>query len=115
MSSFINWFCKRIGKKKLSKAYLEGPAFKVVRLFHDNNISLQFQMEKCHLMLTDQVDLVNPEGHRVVPDVRKPLPLGGPTGQVTIQSQFFFNKDLEYLMSASKERRSALSISKLKA
>ncbi|GKF46288.1 hypothetical protein Tco_0136090 [Tanacetum coccineum] len=30
MSSFINWFCKRIGKKKLSKADLEGPAFKVV-------------------------------------------------------------------------------------
>ncbi|GJV13861.1 hypothetical protein Tco_1355402 [Tanacetum coccineum] len=28
MSSFINWFCKRIGKKKLSKADLVGPAFK---------------------------------------------------------------------------------------
>nr|GEV86794.1 copia protein [Tanacetum cinerariifolium] len=28
MSSFINWFCKRIGKKKLSKTELEGPAFK---------------------------------------------------------------------------------------
>ncbi|GJU23871.1 hypothetical protein Tco_1157213 [Tanacetum coccineum] len=49
-------------------------------------------MEECHLLLTDQVDLVNPEGHRIVPDVSKPLPLGG-----------------------SKERRSALSISKLKA
>ncbi|GJZ06298.1 hypothetical protein Tco_0540091 [Tanacetum coccineum] len=30
MSSFINWFCKRIGKKKLSKADLEGPTFMVV-------------------------------------------------------------------------------------
>ncbi|GJX47609.1 hypothetical protein Tco_0272799 [Tanacetum coccineum] len=49
-------------------------------------------MEECHLLLTDQVDLVNPESHRVVPDVSKPLPLGGPPG-----------------------RRSALSISKLKA
>ncbi|GKE15921.1 hypothetical protein Tco_1423498 [Tanacetum coccineum] len=38
-------------------------------------------MEECHLLLTDQVDLVNPEGHRVVPNVRKPLPLGGPPGQ----------------------------------
>ncbi|GJR64046.1 hypothetical protein Tco_0010111 [Tanacetum coccineum] len=38
-------------------------------------------MEECHLLLTDQVDLVNPKGHRVVPDVRKPLPLGGPPGQ----------------------------------
>ncbi|GKD39314.1 hypothetical protein Tco_1259521 [Tanacetum coccineum] len=63
MGSFINWFCKQIGKKKLSKANLEGPTF------------------KCHLLLTDQVDLVNPEGHRVVPDVSKPLPLGGPPCQ----------------------------------
>nr|GEV33298.1 hypothetical protein [Tanacetum cinerariifolium] len=39
-----------------------------------------------------EVNLVNPEGHRVVPDVNKLLPLGG-----------------------NKERRSALSISKLKA
>ncbi|GJZ69614.1 hypothetical protein Tco_0633164 [Tanacetum coccineum] len=62
MSLFINWFCKRIGKKKLSKADLEGPTFKV-----------------------------------------------------TIQTQYFFNKDLEYLVSGDKGRRSALSISKLKA
>ncbi|GKD93335.1 hypothetical protein Tco_1373172, partial [Tanacetum coccineum] len=69
---------EQIGKKKHSKADLEGPTFKVVRPFHTNNISLQFQMEECHLMLTDQVDLANPEGNRVVPDVSKPLPLGGP-------------------------------------
>ncbi|GJU14192.1 hypothetical protein Tco_1136588 [Tanacetum coccineum] len=61
MSSFINWFCKRIRKKKLSKADLEGSAFMVVRPFHDNIIYLQFQMEECHLLLIDQVDLVNPE------------------------------------------------------
>ncbi|GJX49489.1 hypothetical protein Tco_0276334 [Tanacetum coccineum] len=52
-------------------------------------------MEECHLLLTDQVDLANPEGPRIMHDVSKPLPLGGPPG--------------------SKERRSALSISKLKA
>nr|GFA34659.1 hypothetical protein [Tanacetum cinerariifolium] len=45
----------------------------------------------------------------------KPLPLGGPPGQVTIQTQYFFSKDLEYLVSSDKERMSALSISKLKA
>ncbi|GKC31207.1 hypothetical protein Tco_1038501 [Tanacetum coccineum] len=72
-------------------------------------------MEECHLLLTDQVDLANPEGHRIVPDVSKPLPLEGPPGHVTIQSQFFFNQDLDYLVSGSKERRNALSISKLKA
>nr|GEW72013.1 retrovirus-related Pol polyprotein from transposon TNT 1-94 [Tanacetum cinerariifolium] len=108
-------FCKRIGKKKLSKTDLEGLTFKAVLRFHDNNISLQFQIEEYHRMLTDQVDLVNPEGYQIVPHIRKPLLLEGPPGQVTIQSQHFFNKDLEYLVSGDKGRRSVLSISKLKA
>ncbi|GJW44176.1 hypothetical protein Tco_0072975 [Tanacetum coccineum] len=90
MGSFIKWYCRQIGKSKLSKADLEAPAFNVI-------------------------DLVNPEGNRVMSDVCKPLPLGGPPGQVTIQTQYFFNKDLEYLVSGDKERRNALSISKLKA
>ncbi|GJS95028.1 hypothetical protein Tco_0801996 [Tanacetum coccineum] len=104
-----------IGKSKLSKADLEGPAYKVGRALHSNIISLQFQMEECHLLLTDKIDLVNPEGNRLVPNVGKPLPLGGPPGHVIIQPQFFFNKDLEYLISSSQEKRNALSISKLKA
>ncbi|GJR31148.1 hypothetical protein Tco_1107380 [Tanacetum coccineum] len=49
-------------------------------------------MEECHLLLTDHIDLVNPKDHRVVPDVSKPLLL-------------------EVLHC--KERRNALSISKL--
>nr|GEX49687.1 RNA-directed DNA polymerase, eukaryota [Tanacetum cinerariifolium] len=44
----------------------------------------------------------------------KPLPRAGPPGQVTIQSDFFFNKDLEYLRYGSKGSRHALSISKMK-
>nr|GEY90337.1 hypothetical protein [Tanacetum cinerariifolium] len=47
-------------------------------------------------------------------NVSKPLPLGGPPGQVTIQSDFFFNKDLEYLRYGRKGSRPALSISKMK-
>ncbi|GJX34065.1 hypothetical protein Tco_0245622 [Tanacetum coccineum] len=115
IGSFIRWYCRRIGKEELSKADLEGPAFMMVKGFHENNISLQFQMEECHKLLTNQIDLVNPEGHRIVPDISNLLPLGGPPGQVTIQPQFFFNKDLEYLLTGDKERNRALSISKLKA
>ncbi|GKB48596.1 hypothetical protein Tco_0899349 [Tanacetum coccineum] len=48
-------------------------------------------------------------------NVSKPLPLGGLQGQVIIQSDFFFNKDLEYLIYGSKGSRPALSISKMKA
>nr|GEY37141.1 hypothetical protein [Tanacetum cinerariifolium] len=67
-------------------------------------------MEECHKLLTDNVD--DPILRH---SVSKPLPLGGPPGQVTIQSDFFFDKDLEYLRYDSKGRRPALSISKIKA
>ncbi|GJS09025.1 hypothetical protein Tco_0365821 [Tanacetum coccineum] len=64
IGSFIKWFCRRTGKKKLCKADLEG----------------------------------------------RTTGSGRP-----IQPQFFFNKDLDYLLTGDKERRIALSISKLKA
>nr|GEU30136.1 hypothetical protein [Tanacetum cinerariifolium] len=56
--SFIKWYCKQIGKSKLSKADSEGLAFKLVKPFHKNNFSFLFQMEECHLRLIDQIDLV---------------------------------------------------------
>nr|GFB74754.1 hypothetical protein [Tanacetum cinerariifolium] len=61
MGSFIICYCKQIRKSKVVKADLEGPAHKLVRPFHKNNISLQFQMEECQLLLTDQIDLLNRE------------------------------------------------------
>nr|GEU56966.1 reverse transcriptase [Tanacetum cinerariifolium] len=67
-------------------------------------------MEECHKLLTDHVDDLI-----LRHNVNKPLPLGGPPCQVTIQSDFFFNKDLEYLRYGSKGSRPALSISKMKA
>ncbi|GJR46105.1 hypothetical protein Tco_1314208 [Tanacetum coccineum] len=115
IGSFIRWYCRRIGKEELNKADLEGPAFIMMKGFHENIISLQFQMEECHKLLTNQIDLVNPDGHQIVPDISNPLPLGGPPGQVTIQPQFFFNKDLEYLLTGDKEQNRALLIYKLKA
>nr|GEX57778.1 putative LRR receptor-like protein kinase [Tanacetum cinerariifolium] len=45
------------------------------------------EMEECHRLLTDQVDLVNPEGRRLVPDVSKPLPLGGPPARTAALSK----------------------------
>nr|GEZ53663.1 hypothetical protein [Tanacetum cinerariifolium] len=89
---------------------LEGPAYEIVKVFHPDVIHLQYQMKECHKLLTDSVD--DPILRH---NVSKPLPLGGPPGQVTIQSDFFFNKDLEYLRYGSKGRHPALSISKMKA
>nr|GEZ46428.1 hypothetical protein [Tanacetum cinerariifolium] len=85
MAMFMDWFYKRQGINKLKPEDLEGHAFELVKVIHLNVIHL-----------------------------RKPLPLGGPPGRVTIQSDFF-NKDFEYLRYGSKGRRPALLISKMKA
>ncbi|GJW67888.1 hypothetical protein Tco_0122312 [Tanacetum coccineum] len=69
------------------------------------------------LMQDDSIpdEQTNPEGDQVRVNVNQPLPLDGPLGHVTIQLQFFFNKDLEYLRYGSKGSNPTLSISKMKA
>nr|GFC40930.1 hypothetical protein [Tanacetum cinerariifolium] len=109
ITTFMDWFCKRRGITELKPQDLEGPAYEIVKVFHPDVIHLQYQMEECHKLLTDSVD--DPILRH---NVSKPLPLEGLPGQVIIQSDFFFNKDLEYLRYGSKGCRPALSISKMK-
>nr|GEX53159.1 hypothetical protein [Tanacetum cinerariifolium] len=91
-----------------------------VSMKHENRDTFLAKKDKSRKRSRDDQDPPPPPpdsypSHRIMPDVRKPLPLGGPPGQVTIQLQYFFNKDLEYLVTCGKGRRSSLSISKLKA
>nr|GEV15695.1 hypothetical protein [Tanacetum cinerariifolium] len=110
IATFIDWFYKRLGITELKPQDLEGPVFEIVKIFYPDVIHLQYQIEECHKLLTDSVD--DPILRH---NVSKLLPLGGLPGQSTIQSDFFFNKDLEYLRYGSKGSRPALSISKIKA
>ncbi|GJS41270.1 hypothetical protein Tco_0566313 [Tanacetum coccineum] len=68
-------------------------------------------MEECPNMLDRSGLTVRIQRNQVKSNVNRPLPLGGPPGYVTIQTQFFFNKDLEYLRYGSKGSSPALSIS----
>nr|GEV62430.1 hypothetical protein [Tanacetum cinerariifolium] len=115
MTNFLNWYYRQVNKTKLTQADLEGHAYEVVKAIYPDVINLQFQMEECHKLRTGHVDWTNPEGDQVRINVNQPLPLGGPPGYVSIQSQFFFNKELEYLRYGSKGSSPALSISKMKA
>nr|GEV90099.1 hypothetical protein [Tanacetum cinerariifolium] len=104
-----------MGKTELTQADFEGQAYEVIKAFYPNVVHLQFQMEECHNMLTYQIDWANPEGDQVRIDISKPLPLSAPPGHVIIQTQFFFDHDLDYLRYGSKGSGKALSISKMKA
>lgn len=110
MGTFITWFCKKRGLSRLTQKDLEGPAFNIVKAFHQDVNHLQYQMEECHKMFNDIVD-----EEIMKYNYNNPLPLGGPPGNVTIQAEFFFNKDLEYLKLGSRQCKSALSITKMKA
>ncbi|GJZ58213.1 hypothetical protein Tco_0613707 [Tanacetum coccineum] len=110
ITTFMDWYCKRQGISELTPKDLEGPAYEIVKVFHPDVVHLQFQMEECHKLLTDKVD-----DAILKYNVSNPLPLGGEPGYLTIQSDFFFNKDLEYLRYGRKIGRPALSISKMKA
>nr|GEW58930.1 putative mitochondrial protein [Tanacetum cinerariifolium] len=110
MAIFMDWYCKKQGITELKQKDLEGLAFEIVRVFHPNVIHLQYPMKECHKLLTDKVD-----DALIRYNVSKPLPLGGQPGQITIQTDFFFKKDLEYLRYGSKGSRPVLSILKMKA
>ncbi|GJT75359.1 hypothetical protein Tco_1042084 [Tanacetum coccineum] len=88
MTTFMNWYCSKVNKTVLTQADFEGQAYEVVKAFYPDVIHLQFQMEECHKMLTDQINWANPEGDQV---------------------------RIDYLRYGNKGSRLALSISKMKA
>nr|GFC29221.1 hypothetical protein [Tanacetum cinerariifolium] len=77
MAMFMDWFCKRQGITELKPQDMEGHAFELVKVFHPNVIHLQYQMEECHKLMTDNVD-----DSIIRHNVSKPLPLGGPSGHL---------------------------------
>ncbi|GKD64687.1 hypothetical protein Tco_1306795, partial [Tanacetum coccineum] len=75
MTTFMKWYYRQVNKTTLTQADFEGHAYEVVKAFYPYVIYLQFQMEECHKMFTDQIDWTNPEGDQVRVDVNQPLPL----------------------------------------
>ncbi|GKE44366.1 hypothetical protein Tco_1471650 [Tanacetum coccineum] len=82
---------------KLTKAYLVGPVYKLLKGTCKSSIELEYNIEKCYLALSDQLDWKNPEGDICPYDLSKPLPLQASPGHLTIPADFFLNNDLEYL------------------
>ncbi|GKE04001.1 hypothetical protein Tco_1396019, partial [Tanacetum coccineum] len=107
---FTKFAKNRLKKDKITKADLEGPAFKLLKGTCRNNIELEYNLEQCYLALSDQLDWANPEGDKCPYDMSKPLPLQGPPGHLTILVDFFFNNDLEYLKTGNKERKYVASL-----
>nr|GFB00798.1 hypothetical protein [Tanacetum cinerariifolium] len=89
IATFMDWFCKKRGITELKPQDLEGPASEIVKVFHPDVIHLKYQMEECHKLLTDSVN--DPILRH---NVSKPLPLGGPPGQISFRLMRSANKIL---------------------
>ncbi|GJZ95729.1 hypothetical protein Tco_0668063, partial [Tanacetum coccineum] len=76
--------------RKITKANLRGPTFKLLKGTCRNNIELEYNMK------------------------HKPIPLQGPLGHLTILVDFFFNNDLKYLKTGNQERKYTISLTKTK-
>nr|GEZ67566.1 hypothetical protein [Tanacetum cinerariifolium] len=61
MRTFMNWYCQKVGKIELTQADFEGQAYEVVKAFYLDIVHLQFQIEECHKMLTDQIEWLIPK------------------------------------------------------
>ncbi|GKA71984.1 hypothetical protein Tco_0778200 [Tanacetum coccineum] len=97
---------------KITKAYLVGPVYKLLKETCKSSIELEYNMEECYKDLSDQLDWTNPEGDRCPYDLSTPLPLKGHPSHLTIAAKHFFNNDLEYLKSTILERKYTTSITK---
>nr|GFC60038.1 hypothetical protein [Tanacetum cinerariifolium] len=88
-------------------ANLKAQAYEVIKSFYPYAVHLQYQMEECHKMLTDQVDWTNPGGGQVRGDVNRPLPLGGPLGHVKVTGiqvlEIFFSNRVFLEIGSSKD------------
>nr|GEX06907.1 hypothetical protein [Tanacetum cinerariifolium] len=104
-----------LNKDKITKEHLEGPTFKLLKNVFRNIIELEYNMEQCHLAMTDRIDWANPEGERFHNDLSKPVPLAGPPGRETILTRYFFNYDLEYLSHGNEQKKYAISVTKTRA
>ncbi|GJY73700.1 hypothetical protein Tco_0478131 [Tanacetum coccineum] len=74
MTTFMNWYCSKVNKTVLTQADFEGRAYEVVKAFYPDVIHLQFQMEECYKMLTNQIIWTNLEGDQVRINVSQPVP-----------------------------------------
>ncbi|GJW91486.1 hypothetical protein Tco_0169039 [Tanacetum coccineum] len=100
---------------KIIRANLVGPLFNLLKGTCKSCVELEYNMEECYRALTDQLDGTNPEGHKSLVDMSKPLPQQDKEGRLTIPIEFFFNNDLEYLKEGNKERTYSSFITKTPA
>ncbi|GJY60003.1 hypothetical protein Tco_0459895 [Tanacetum coccineum] len=86
----------------LAQDILLGHAFNLLKGTCSSSIELEYNFQECFNALIEKLDWNNPEGYRYLFDLSKPLSLQGPLGYRTVDVDYFFNNDLEYLKTSDQ-------------
>nr|GFA86542.1 hypothetical protein [Tanacetum cinerariifolium] len=97
------------------RVFTRRPIYNLLKGTYTSNIELEYNMEECFKALSDKLDWNKPKGDRRPFDLTKPLPMNGRPGHLTIDAEYFFNNDLEFLKSSDPEKNYTTSITKIKA
>ncbi|GJS83431.1 hypothetical protein Tco_0749972 [Tanacetum coccineum] len=100
----------------LTKEILVGPTYNLLKGTCKSYVELDYTIEECYRALSEKLDWNNPEGHRCLYDLTKPLPVQmSSQGRQIILVNFFVNNALEYLRGGSNDKKYTASTTKSKA
>ncbi|GJT02379.1 hypothetical protein Tco_0823548 [Tanacetum coccineum] len=112
---FSKYVLNRLNIDNLTQDLLLGPAYNLLKVTCTSSIELKYNFQECFNALTNRFDWNNLEGDRYPFDLSKPLPLQGRPGHLTVDVDYFFNNDMEYLKTSNLENTYTTSITKTKA
>nr|GEU50855.1 hypothetical protein [Tanacetum cinerariifolium] len=99
----------------LTQDYLVGQVFNLLKRTCKSHVELEYNIQECYKVVTDQLDWNNPEGKEYPFDLSKPLPLIMDRGRQVVHVDYFINNDLEYLRGGSLSKKYTTSTTKTKA
>nr|GEX23657.1 hypothetical protein [Tanacetum cinerariifolium] len=113
---FSNFLINRLKVNTLTLKLLAGPTYELMNGSCKSLVELEYHLEEVFKAITDQLDLVNPEGQQYPHNLLKPLPLiPNNQGHRVIPFDHFINNDLEYLRGGASSRKYSTFITKTKA
>ncbi|GKC39164.1 hypothetical protein Tco_1051548, partial [Tanacetum coccineum] len=112
---FSAFVMNRLQIIELTQDIMVGPYYNILKGTCRSYVELNYNMEECYKVLTDQLDWNNPEGDRYPFDLSKPLPLVMSGNRQIVPVDYFFNNNLAYLQVGSTGRTYTTSLTKTKA
>nr|GEV04790.1 hypothetical protein [Tanacetum cinerariifolium] len=112
---FLAYVMNRLKIENLTQEILVGSAFNLFKGTCKSFAELEYHFKECYKAVNDRLDWKNPERHKYLLNLSKPLPLIEDRGRQVVPTDYFINNDLEYLKARSSSSKYATSTTRTKA